>query len=57
MVIRLEILSVIRNINPNKAHENGQISIPMLPICDKPVFKPLYLNFSSCIESGIFPTK
>ena len=29
----------------------------MLQTCDKTICKPLYLIFSSCIESGIFPTK
>ena len=29
----------------------------MLQICDKAICKLLYLIFSSCIESGIFPTK
>ena len=34
-----------------------QISIRMLQICDKSIYKPLYLIFSTCIDSGIFPTK
>ena len=44
-------------LNPNKAHGHDQISIRMLQICDKAIFKPLHFIFFSCIESGIFPTK
>ena len=29
----------------------------MVQICDKAICKPLHLIFSSCIESGIFPTE
>ena len=29
----------------------------MIQICDKAICKPLHLIFSSCIDSGIFPTK
>ena len=50
-----DILSVIKKIDPNKAHGHDQISIRMLEICDKTKCKPLYLIFSSCIESRIFP--
>ena len=52
-----DILSVTRKLNPNKAHGHNQISIHMLQICDKAIYKALYLTFSSCIELGIFPTE
>ena len=52
-----DILSVIRKLDPNKAHGHDQISIRMIQICDKAICKPLHLIFSSCIESGIFPTE
>ena len=52
-----DILNVIRMLGPSKAHGHDQISIPMVQICDKAICKPLHLNFSSCIESGIFPTE
>ena len=52
-----DILSVIRKLDPNKAHGHDQISIRMLQICDKSISKPMYLVFSSCMESGIFPAE
>ena len=51
------ILNVIRKLDPSKAHGHDQISIRMVQICDKAICKPLHLIFSSCIESGIFPTE
>ena len=51
------ILSVLRKLNRHKAHGIDQIRICMLQVRDKAICKPLYLIFSSCIESGIFPTK
>ena len=52
-----DILNVIRKLDPSKAHGHYQISIRMVQICDKAICKPLHLIFSSCIESGIFPTE
>ena len=46
-----------RNLDPNKAHEHDEISIRMLQICDKTICKPLYLIFSSCMESDILPSQ
>ena len=51
------ILSVTRKLNPNKAQRHDQTSIRMLQMCDKAICKPLYFILSSCIESGICPTK
>ena len=50
-----DILSVIRKLDPGKAHGHDQISICMLQTCDKAICKPLHLIFSSCIDSVIFP--
>ena len=52
-----DILSIISNLDPNKAHGHDQISIRMLQICAKSICKPLHLIFSSCMESGIFPSE
>ena len=51
------ILSIISNLDPNKAHGHDQTSIRMLQICAKSIYKPLHLIFSSCMESGIFPSE
>ena len=50
-----DILNVIRKLDPSKVHGHDQISIRMVQIYDKAIYKPLHLLFSSCIESGIFP--
>ena len=52
-----DILNVIRKLDPSKVHGHDQISIRMVQICDKAICKTLHLIFSSCIESGIFPTE
>ena len=52
-----DILRIIKNLDPNKAHGHAQISIRMLQICAKSICKPLHLIFSSCMESGIFPSE
>ena len=52
-----EILSVIRKLDPNKAHRHDQISIQMIQICNKAICKPSHSIFSSCIESEVVPTE
>ena len=52
-----DILNITKKLDPSKAHEHDQISIRMVQICDKAIFKPLHLIFSSYIESRIFPTE
>ena len=36
-----DILSVIRKLDPNEAHAHDEISIRMLQICAKAIYKPL----------------
>ena len=52
-----DILKIIRNIDPNKAHGHDMISIRMVKICDDSICKPLKLIFQSCLESGKFPSE
>ena len=52
-----DILKVLRKLDPDKAHGHDEISIRMIQICDKAICKPSHSIFSSCIESGIFPTE
>ena len=49
------ILKVIRKLNPSKAHDHNKISIRMLKLSNKAVYKPLYMIFISCLETGVFP--
>ena len=52
-----DILNIIRNLNPNKAHGHNVISIQMLKICDEQVCKPLGIIFRSCLENGKFSSE
>ena len=50
-----DILRVISKLNPDKGHGHDQISISIIQICDKAIYKPLNFIYSSWIKSGIFP--
>ena len=52
-----DIATIIRSLDPNKAHGYDMISIRMLKICDKSICKPLELIFQSCIKHGKFPNE
>ena len=52
-----DIATLIKNLDPNKAHDHNMISIRMLKLCGKSICKPLNLNFKSCIKQGKFPTE
>ena len=52
-----DILKIIRNLNPNKAHGHDMISSRMLKICDKSICKPLKIIFRSCLDNGKFPSE
>ena len=54
---RNDIATIIRSLDPNKAHGYNMISIRMLKICDKSICKPLELIFQSCIKHGKFPNE
>ena len=52
-----DILKIIRNLNPSKAHGHDMISIRMLKIYDESICKPLRIIFRSCLENGKFPSE
>ena len=52
-----DILKLIKNYNPNKAHGHDMISIRIIKICDASICKPLEVIFRSCLENGNFPTE
>ena len=49
-----DILKIIINLDPNKAHCHDMISIR---ICDYSICKTLKLIFVSCLESSKFPSE
>ena len=50
-----EILSTIRNLNPNKATGSDGISGQMLLLCDNSVVIPLKIIFQNILISAIYP--
>ena len=51
-----KILSIIRSLDPKKAHGWDDISINMIKLCDIEIVKPLYLIYTECLETGRFPS-
>ena len=51
-----KILSIIRSLDPKKAHDWDNISINMIKLCDIEIVKPLYLIYTECLETGRFPS-
>ena len=52
-----DILKIVQNLSPNKAHGPGKISIHMIKICGNSLSKPLEMTFKSCIIKGEFPSE
>ena len=52
-----DILKIIRNLDPNKAHGHDMSSMRIVKICDDSICKSLKLIFKSCLESGKFPSE
>ena len=50
-----EIISLIRNINPNKATSSDGISGQMLLLCDDSVILPLKIIFRNILLTSIYP--
>ena len=50
-----EIVSLIRNLNPNKASGSDGISGQMLLACDDSIVTPLKLIFENILNSSIYP--
>ena len=52
-----DIATLIKNLDPNKAHGHDMISMHMLKLCGKSICKLLDLIFLSCIKHGKCPTE
>ena len=48
------IAKMLENLDPNKSHSHGKISIRTLPLCGNSICKPLELNFQQATESSSF---
>ena len=51
---RDDILRIINNLDPNKAHGHDEISIRMLKICGDSICRPLSIIFKTCLRTSIF---
>ena len=51
-----DIIKVIQNLNPNKAHDHDKISIRMLKLCGDLLYRTLELIFNDCLASRISPS-
>ena len=49
--------AIHNNLDPNKAHEHGMLSIHMLKICGDSLCGLLRSIFQSCFENGKFPSE
>ena len=49
-------MSLIRSLNPNKAHGWDEISVKMVKICDDAIAPALKIIFDSALASGTYPT-
>ena len=52
-----DIATIIRSLDPNKAHGYDMTSICMSKICDKSICKSLELIFQTCIKRRKFPNE
>ena len=50
-------MSIIRSLNPDKAHGWDDISVRVIKVCDKALLFPLKLIFENCLRQGVFPEK
>ena len=50
-----DLLLIIKNLNPNKAHEWDNVSIRMMQLCGNTTVKTLKYLFESSLTAGIFP--
>ena len=54
-ILEDEIISLIHNLNPNKAMGPDGISGHMLLLCDQSVVLPLKIIFRNILETSIYP--
>ena len=54
-ICSIDIVKIIRSLNPNKAHGQDEISICMMKICASLISKPLAILFRNSLASECFP--
>ena len=51
-----KLASIIKSLNPNKAHGWDEISVRMIQICGDALIPPLIIIFNNIITTGIYPS-
>lgn len=54
MFLEDDIVKIIQNLDPKKAHGHDQISIFILNICVYTIYKPLERIYSECLNTDLF---
>ena len=54
--VNTDILKIVQNLKPNKAHGHDKISIQVLKICGNSLCRPSELIFNDCLVNGIVPS-
>ena len=49
------VLKKIRALNIHKAHDHDDISIRMIPVCDRLLLKPLIILFQNSVKYSYYP--
>ena len=54
-ISRDSILSMINELNVNKAYGADEISVQMIKLCGNSLCLPLHIIFNNIIDKGVFP--
>ena len=54
--VNTEVLKIIQNLNPNKAHDHDKIHIQIFKICKNSLCRTLELIFNNSLANGILPS-
>ena len=52
-----KINSILKALNPNKAHGWDNISVKMIKICGEHISTPLELIFNYCVQNSCYPSR
>ena len=50
-----KILTIIRSLNPNKAHGWDELSVRVIKLSDAVLITPVKITFTNCLRQGLFP--
>ena len=52
-----DIEKIIKDLDPKKSYGHAVLNIHRLKLCDESIYKPSNFIFTSCLETGQFPTE